>query len=263
MKVSEHQLHGNIINPDNFNELFAEITQPSGKFSHRVWMWRGQSNIEWRIDSSAYRRLIASTNYQGNDINKALISYEETLLNQATHRGYRYDGGRELTDFELLAKLQHHGAATRLVDFTRNALIGLWFACNENTEKSGILIGYDSHYLTGHEKEIEKRPYNEVIENLAHINPVTWEAPGVSARIAAQHSQFIYSNILDHKSGSLALPSDEEAYRKFQITAEVKKEAINVLSDVFDINRINIFPDIDGFAQGNSVNQNIADMHRW
>lgn len=224
MNILEHQIHGTVIQPNSFNELFAEVTKPSGKYNHRVWMWRGQSNIEWRIDSSAYRRLISSTNYQGQGINKALISYEETLLSQATHKGYRYENGRELSDFELLAKLQHHGAATRLVDFTRNALVGLWFGCNENAESPGILIGYDSYYLEGHEKTIENRPYSEVIDGLADKNPVTWEAPVVSERIAAQHSQFIYSNVLDHKSGSLAFPDDEAAYRKFEIIPKVKKK---------------------------------------
>ncbi|MBE4107803.1 FRG domain-containing protein, partial [Vibrio parahaemolyticus] len=142
-------------------------------------MWRGQSDIDWRLDSSAYRRLQGSTGYQSADPNKAMIRYEKTLLQHATHRGYRYENGKELSDFELLAKLQHHGAATRLVDFTRNALIGIWFACSENAQKSGLLVAFDTWYLEGYEKELEVRTYEEIVDDFRN-DPITWESPGVS-----------------------------------------------------------------------------------
>lgn len=226
-------------------------------------MWRGQSDIDWGLNSSAYRRLKASSNYQTNDVNENISSYETTLLQQATHRGFRQEGSRELTDFELLAKLQHHGAATRLVDFSRNALIGIWFACNENPDKSGFLAGFDSWYLEGYEKEPETRSYKDVIDALGDKNPVTWEPPGVSSRIAVQHSQFIYSKVIESPSGSLITPDDDKAYRRFEITKKVKAEALEVLFEVFDISRANVFPDIDGFSQANSVNEDISSMHRW
>ncbi|MFW1378057.1 FRG domain-containing protein [Vibrio parahaemolyticus] len=225
-------------------------------------MWRGQSDIDWRLDSSAYRRLQGSTGYQSADPNKAMIRYEKTLLQLATHRGYRYENGKELSDFELLAKLQHHGAATRLVDFTRNALIGIWFACSENAQKSGLLVAFDTWYLEGYEKELEVRTYEEIVDDFRN-DPITWESPGVSARIAAQHSQFMYSKVMQSPSGSLAFPSDERAYRKFELTPELKEEALQVLFEVFDINKSNIFPDMDGFAQANSVSEDISRMHRW
>ena len=263
MKEINHNIHGKVLKPASFNELLAEVSKPSGKYNHRVWMWRGQSEIDWRLDSSAFRRLKASSSLHEKDINKALISYEKTLLQHATHRGYRFESGRELSDFELLAKLQHHGAATRLVDFTRNALIGIWFACNENQERSGLLVGYDSWYIEGYEKELEARTYDEVIEDLSDVNPVTWEPPGVSSRIAVQHSQFMYSKVFDSLSGSLATPDDAKAFRKYELSKKVKAEALEVLFEVFDISRENVFPDIDGFAQSNSVNHDINKMHRW
>ncbi|MFD3232234.1 FRG domain-containing protein [Rahnella aceris] len=47
-----------------------------------------------------------------------------------------------MTDFELLAKFQHHGAVTRLIDVSRNMLVALWFACRSQTDKKGILLGW-------------------------------------------------------------------------------------------------------------------------
>ena len=41
------------------------------------------------------------------------------------------DKGQSSTPLQLLAKLQHFGAATGLLDFTHNPLVALWFACDE------------------------------------------------------------------------------------------------------------------------------------
>ncbi len=40
------------------------------------------------------------------------------------------------SDFELLSKMQHFGLETRLLDFTRNPLVALYFACKEDNEKN-------------------------------------------------------------------------------------------------------------------------------
>jgi len=40
------------------------------------------------------------------------------------------------SDFELLSKMQHFGLKTRLLDFTRNPLVALYFACKEDCEEN-------------------------------------------------------------------------------------------------------------------------------
>ena len=43
----------------------------------------------------------------------------------------------------MLAKAQHYGMATSLIDFTKNINIALFFACHGNHEKDGRLIFFD------------------------------------------------------------------------------------------------------------------------
>lgn len=120
MNVLQDQLFGKIAVPNSFEEIIeiAQTTAPD-TLNFNVRFWRGQSNIEWPVHSSAYRRLAIR---EKQVTEKAIQAYEKRLLQEASHKGYRFVDGKLLSDLELLARLQHHGAATRLVDFTKNLL---------------------------------------------------------------------------------------------------------------------------------------------
>ena len=91
-------------------------------------MYRGQKCAKWKLQSGAVERIISEETVQL----QTLIEYHNTLLESVRLRGWNWDSnGRELGDLELLAKLQHHGAATCLLDFTTRFDIALWFACQE------------------------------------------------------------------------------------------------------------------------------------
>lgn len=261
MKIYKSNLYGNLPEPESFEELVSLLTlaKDTDKIVH---MWRGQSDIDWRIDHSAYRRL---KNSNKNKITERdLIHYEKNLLKQATHKGYRFQEGRILTDFELLAKLQHHGAATRLLDFTRNALIAVWFCITKNITKTGLLIGLHAHYLGGYEGQNQDSEYETEIKSLKKIlYPQTWEPPVVTPRIAAQHSQFIYSALADDPRSSITLSVNNDANVFIAISPKLKSELEYLLEITFDLRFQTLFPDIDGFSNANSHEIIETKMWRW
>lgn len=108
------------------------------------YLYRGQRNAEWQVNSSAYRRLEISTSPSEQESAQEYNRFSELLRSQ--HRDYllqivdemklKYPSTyRDLHPLECMAHLQHNKAATGLIDFTFSPLVALWFACsNENDE---------------------------------------------------------------------------------------------------------------------------------
>ncbi|MBD0787217.1 FRG domain-containing protein [Vibrio sp. Y2-5] len=260
MKVIEHNLWGRSFCPSKVSDILA-ATQEHRPKSRNVYLWRGQGNADWLIHSGAYRRLSLKNSHVTES---NMQRYEMSLLARAEHQGYRFENGRRLSDFELLAKLQHHGAATRLIDCSRNMLVALWFACSSEPEKDGLLFGIHSDLLGGGEAKSELRTYKEIFDKLPiFTHPQTWEPPVVTKRIAAQSAQFLYSRVVDNKFGSLAIESEEDDYIAFVIKAKNKQKILEQLSGTFDVRYLTLFPDLDGFGHANSFRFEQYDYARW
>ena len=84
-------------------------------------IYRGQSDHEWLLKSTAIRRLRTS-NLAINKRNYE--TYNQRLIRDAKRYGYQKE--KSLTDTHLLCELQHYGAATGLLDFSKNLLVALW-----------------------------------------------------------------------------------------------------------------------------------------
>ena len=67
---------------------------------------------------------------------------EKELINDfLTHRPDAFSG---LTDFDILAKMQHYGLPTRLLDFSINPLVALYFACESRMSKNGRILCHNT-----------------------------------------------------------------------------------------------------------------------
>ncbi|WP_417822815.1 FRG domain-containing protein [Thalassospira lucentensis] len=260
MDCFDSELFGEVFMPNSFEEIVSSLQKKPSLANGVVRMWRGQASISWPLHSGAYRRLLQDDK---TPTEKSMVFYEKRLLTRATHRGLRKYEGVELSDFELLARLQHHGAATRLLDASRNALVALYFACREHPEEVGALFGIHSNYLGGYEQEPLTTTYDvemAAISNFSH--PQTWQPSSVSPRIAAQHSQFLFSAVSKHKMGSLYIEDAEDALLTIAISPSLKSEILGILRDIFDIRFLSLFPDLDGFCEANSQSQ-IEVTNRW
>jgi hypothetical protein len=254
----------NVVTPQSVRELVDTIEAVSG-----VHLWRGQGDISWPLDSSMVRRL-RKVSGPRRVSEREVAREEQRLLKRARHLGFDRESGFALSDFELLARLRHHGAATRLIDFTRSAAVGLWFAAASEPSRSGVLLGVHTDYLSGHEGVPIDHDYPNELARLVAWNAKageprirTWQPGAVSPRTAAQHSQISFSIVGQFTHGTMPLPTSQvDGCQVIEILPEIKPPALEFLRGTLDIGWSTLFPDLDGFAVAWSVNAP-EDVDRW
>ncbi|MBE8158618.1 MAG: FRG domain-containing protein, partial [Betaproteobacteria bacterium] len=86
-------------------------------------LYRGISRADWKmkVSASLYRRLVQANNDK-NVQDDIFVGAVEDLIELAKMEGHGQKNGAELCPLELLAELQHYGAATCFIDFTKNPL---------------------------------------------------------------------------------------------------------------------------------------------
>ena len=116
-------------------------------------VYRGQSNSTWKLHCAATRRLIGNSNGDESVAQEShfprmhLVYHRAVLLDPARKYGFGNDRGHKISDLHLLAKLQHLGAATGLLHFSRDPLVALWYATDE-FDCDGKVFVVDLNYGT-------------------------------------------------------------------------------------------------------------------
>ncbi len=230
-----------------------------------VRTWRGQAKGCWALHSTLARRLqtLATVKPGGGAVGEEwALQAELRLIERARLAGHGYVEGRDLTDLELLGRLRHHGAATRLLDVTRNAYIAAWFAASTHQCTTGAIIGIrdgineDALYPID---TVDRQDHRlDVILSQMAGRVSLWAPSGLSPRLAAQQAMFIFGNVVSPQSwGSLPLTGDPlycGAVPRSLVVAvspTLKCLLIDDLHKLHGFTQDRFFPDLDGFAQAN------------
>lgn len=264
MQMFENEIWGSVKMPESFIELLDCVVGTGEDVSY----WRGQSNIEWKLDSSIARKAIRNNEVFTLDHNNysSIDFWERHMLEKAKQSLYHYDSsGRRLGDIELLAKLQHMGASTRLLDFSKNILIALWFCASENKENTGLIIGIHTNIVAGEGERYFgfSENYDDFARRINNSEYI-WlvDAPPIVSRISAQNSVFLCSKAVNSKHGTFILP-EEKYVTKLAVSPKLKKDSLKILSAHFNITPYTIYPDIEGFAKANSSEWRFSEFDRW
>lgn len=254
----EHKVFGRLLAPEEPAQLITLLGQLAVL---QIGAWRGHASDEWMIHSSIARRYQAEREWLGpeHELTETNVrKIEKTIIERTRSAGI----ARDLCELELLARLQHHGAATRLLDCTRNAFVALWFACRGQPEQDALLIGFR---LAEHAVHLNTEMLQWDIDKLlAHGEgkPLWWQPRDLSRRISAQQAVFVFGPIVDEPWGSMRLGDGDIDVgdignipgAALVLIPKSLKDALNATwGDLFGFSEESLFPDFDGFAQAHAV----------
>lgn len=122
-------------------------------------IYRGTSDSSYQLLPG-----LARLNYK--DVENITEEIEYELINEFFTR--RPDAFSGLSDFDVLAKMQHYGLPTRLLDFSTNPLVALYFACEDKPKTDGRVVCHNtflqndsSYFINSICKAAISKPFDE------------------------------------------------------------------------------------------------------
>jgi hypothetical protein len=110
------------------NDIPALVTKVAGLTPRRQYWFRGQGCDSYKLSPSLWRHLRPKTGATEVEPGQVL-EMERRLLTRFRQRSLPYwPAGYPQTDWEHLFAMQHYGVPTRLLDWSTNLLMGVYFA---------------------------------------------------------------------------------------------------------------------------------------
>jgi hypothetical protein len=222
------------------------------------WAFRGQQRSAWPLASSLTRWLsafCADTSLWPLREERAIRIFRRKANIHLRERGLLED------ELRCLALMQHHGAPTRLLDFTKSPYVAAFFALERATEDVAVyalntpaLWDAAPRFDPGLTRDVIDPRLPGVYQRLYAVNrhPVLWfgEPLEMDTRLVAQSGLFVIPGVLDQPLEAILeqYPDDAQLLTKFVLPASTREQAMRSLYRM-NITSATLFPDLDGLAR--------------
>ena len=181
---------------------------------------------------------------------KKIDNKEQIIVNEFRKKSISYLDKPANTDWELLAIAQHHGLPTRLLDWSTNPLVALWFVVkdgkgSERKNDYGVIWVYEV-------EDGEEVDDSDMSSSPFHLNRTMAFSPNhISSRITAQHSVFTVHKYIDLHDWFYEFGNnvrEEVSLHKIKVYTDFFEDIRENL-DIYGINESSMFPDLDGLSK--------------
>jgi hypothetical protein len=228
------------------------------------WAFRGQQRAEWDLQSSLSRYLLSyvSDRSQWQEREERAIR----IFRRKAHN-YLANPGLLSDDLRCLSLMQHHGAPTRLLDFTKSPFVAAFFALERAVSDVAIFaLNTPALWTKRARPHLSPDMTRDVIDprypgNLAKYflkndNDIVWfgEPTEMDDRLIAQSGTFVLPGVIDRPLDSIldGYETNEPLLRKILMPASVRADAMTWLYRM-NITNASLFPGLDGLARSIAV----------
>jgi hypothetical protein len=187
-------------------------------------VFRGHANKDWGLIPSIGRHFSGDW--------AEVVEREKVCLREFKKRSIPYLKNTPASDMEWLCLMQHHGCATRLLDFTLNPLIALFFATESSDKTDGEVIIIEP-------SRSNENVFDEAL--FSHKEPFAYHPHHITERIIGQSGCFVYSPQPNR-------PLIAKELKRITIKHQEKGRFRNELS-FLGVNHSSLFPGIDGVCR--------------
>jgi hypothetical protein len=222
------------------------------------WAFRGQISAQWPLVPSLTRRL-----QQFSPDPRLWPLRESRAMRIFRRKAHIYLADRTALEDELrcLALMQHHGASTRLLDFTKSPFVAAFFALESATRDVAVFAlntpalwhsapSFDPSLTRA---RIDPRvPGNFGQYFAANKLPLMWfgEPSEMDSRLVAQSGLFVIPGVLDQPLDVIldGYGGSENVLTKIVLPLGMRNEAMRALYRM-NVTYATLFPDLDGLAR--------------
>jgi hypothetical protein len=194
------------------------------------WIFRGHSDASYRLIPSVGRIQHKS---------RTRAKAESSLLAMFRRAAVQHAQRPPISDWEWLALAQHHRLPTRLLDWSYNPVVALYFATSEADTLDGQFLALHAPGKLSDEEMLRTDPLT--IKHPAKYLPVI-----VTPRLAAQEGLFTLQPDVER-------PLDEQLPREWTIEAikirADQKAPFRYLLFRHGVHEASLFPGLDGLAK--------------
>lgn len=204
-------------------------------------IYRGHASAEWSLAPSLARQRVPG---------HLLKQFEWEIINEFRNRFNLSDW----KDLEILAYARHHGAPTRLLDWSRNPFVGLWFAVAESQHDSidglvfQLVIPESSKVISIIADQNLTLQHVDECEKTVHIIP----SPHRIERTERQRSIFTIASLNTGDApkhlDTLLAEASEKGIRQFRIPFQTKREVRRLLAHL-GLDAYSMYGDPDSFGK--------------